>query len=191
MAHKEDLKVDTKILKGNIIHLLETSIPEHFDVGGLQLPGKRSEFINVGRGKGITTFIDQDIICETIREMNEDLQIIKVKLYGIDVISLYRSNGKSHRETLNSLMRIIDPARPTLITGDFNVCLLKHPKNIITKTLSKFGYKQLMKVATHVLGGHIDHAYWRDPTGEIEEPLIEMYSPYYSDHDALLISVKR
>ena len=88
-------------------------------------------------------------------------------------------------------MKMIDPSRPTLITGDFNVCLLKHPKNIITKTLANLGYKQLMQEATHVLGGHIDHAYWRDPTGEMGEPVIEMYSPYYSDHDALLISVKR
>ena len=191
VAHKEDLNVDEKILKSHIIHLLETSIPEHFDVGGLQLPGKRGEFINVGRGKGITTFIDQDIIYDTRSEKNEDLQIIKVKLYDIDLISLYRSNGKSHTETLYSLMNMIDHSRPTLITGDFNICLLKHPKNIITKTLTEYNFKQLMKGATHLLGGQIDQAYWKDPTSKMEEPRIETYCPYYSDHDAVLISLQR
>ena len=92
---------------------------------------------------------------------------------------------------MNSLVKMIDHSRPTLITGDFNVCLLRHPKNIITKSLEKLGYRQLIKEATHVLGGHIDHVYWRDPTDEMEDPWIEMYTPYYSDHDALLISIER
>ena len=85
---------------------------------------------------------------------------------------------------------MIDPIRPTLITGDFNVCLLKHPKNIITKTLSEFGYKQLIKEATHVLGGHIDHTNWRDPTDEMGDPWIETYSPYYSDHDIITVILR-
>ena len=123
--------------------------------------------------------------------MNEELQVIKVKLHEIDFISLYRSAGISYVETLNSLMRMLDPSRPTLITGDFNVCLLKHPRNIITKTLVELGYRQLIKEATHVLGGHIDHAYWRDPEDEMGDPWIETYSPYYSDHDALLITLQR
>ena len=88
-------------------------------------------------------------------------------------------------------MNMIDHSRPTLITGDFNICLLKHPKNIITKTLTEYNFKQLMKGATHLLGGQIDQAYWKDPTSKMEEPRIETYCPYYSDHDAVLISLQR
>ena len=60
VAHKEDIKVDGKILNGNIINLLETSIPSHFDNAGLHLKDKNSEFFNVGKGKGIATFISED-----------------------------------------------------------------------------------------------------------------------------------
>ena len=31
MAHKDDIKIDRKLLRGHILHLLETSIPSHFE----------------------------------------------------------------------------------------------------------------------------------------------------------------
>ena len=40
-----------------------------------------------------------------------------------------------------------------------------------------------------ILGGHIDHTYWRDPNQLMEDPTLELYSPYYSDHDAILITI--
>ena len=86
---------------------------------------------------------------------------------------------------------MIDDSKPTLITGDFNICLSNEPRNMITKLLLKKGFQKLIDEATHILGGHIDHAYWRDPTGVIKTPEVETYSPYYSDHDAILITLER
>ena len=47
---------------------------------------------------------------------------------------------------------------------------------------------QLVKEATHIEGGHIDHVYIRS---EGLSATVEMYSPYYTakDHDALCISI--
>ena len=45
--------------------------------------------------------------------------------------------------------------------------------------------------ASQILGGTIDHVYWRDPTGKWEIPVLERYTVYYSDHDAILISLSR
>ena len=45
--------------------------------------------------------------------------------------------------------------------------------------------------ATHVMGGLLDHAYWRDTRNIWYEPEIETFSPYYSDHDAILVTLKR
>ena len=42
-----------------------------------------------------------------------------------------------------------------------------------------------------LLGGHIDHAYWRDPTHLMRDPTLELYCPYYSDHDAILITIHK
>ena len=84
---------------------------------------------------------------------------------------------------------VIDSDRPTLITGDFNLCFVKNPTNSITQELLKMGFEQKVTTATHIRGGHIDHAYWRDQDSLWKVPDLEMYSPYYSDHDAILITI--
>lgn len=76
---------------------------------------------------------------------------------------------------------VIDAERPTLITGDFNLCFVKNPTNSITKELLRMGFTQMVTTATHIRGGHIDHAYWRDQDSIWNEPELEMYSPYYSE----------
>ena len=85
-------------------------------------------------------------------EVNINLQIVKISLKCLDSISLYRSNSKSIAETSASLTKMIDLSRATLITGDFNICLIKNPSNIIATTLQSLGFKQLIGDATHVLG---------------------------------------
>ena len=66
VAHKDDIKMDRKLLKGNIIHLLETSIPSTFDNAGLEITNKRNEFFNVGKGKGIASFIQEGSLYKVI-----------------------------------------------------------------------------------------------------------------------------
>ena len=81
--------------------------------------------------------------------------------------------------------------KATLITGDFNLCLKKNPRNFITKRLQEMGFFQLVTEATHIKGGWIDHAYWMDPNKKWKNPVMEYYCPYYSDHDMLLISLNK
>ena len=85
----------------------------------------------------------------------------------------------------------MDPENPTLITGDFNICYMKNGRNRMSKGLiEEYGMKQLVKEPTHILGGHIDHVYWRDEHQQYMTPMIERYSPYYSDHDCICITVE-
>ena len=86
---------------------------------------------------------------------------------------------------------MIDINRPTLIKGDFNLCTIRDRNNSLTMKLEKLGFKQLVKEATHIEGGHIDHCYWIDKKQIWESPKLERYSPYWSDHDALLVTLKR
>ena len=79
----------------------------------------------------------------------------------------------------------------TLITGDFNLCLKKNPRNFVTKRLQDTGFIQLVTEATHIEGGWIDHAYWMDSARKWKTPTLERYSPYYSDHDVLLITLEK
>ena len=68
------------------------------------------------------------------------------------------------------------------------MCFIDKRNNRSTTLLLQNNFKQLVREATHIDGGHIDHVYLR-----CEESLmasVEQYSPYYiaKDHDALCIS---
>ena len=52
------------------------------------------------------------------------------------------------------------------------------------------GFNQLVQEATHIQGRHIDQAYFHDPTGKLS-PIVERYSPYYSDHDGICIIIPK
>ena len=191
IAHKEDLKADQKLLKGTVLHLLETSLPRDFNTDEIQLKDFKSEHILIGRGKGISTFINTQKHYTSSFLEEDELQIHKISLTEIDSISIYRSSSKSLIQSSAAIAKMIDNSRPTLVTGDLNICLTNEPKNMITKILIKNGFSKLIDEATHILGGHIDHAYWKDPTGLIMRPKVETYSPYYSDHDAILITFQQ
>ena len=86
---------------------------------------------------------------------------------------------------------MIDKKKPTMICGDFNICAEREKTNGVTVMLEKLGFKQLVTDATHIEGGHIDHCYWLDGRGECKLPTLEKYSPYWTDHDAILETLKR
>ena len=109
----------------------------------------------------------------------------------IQIFNVYRSSDQRVEDLIDHLIDLIEVDKPTLITGDLNICTLKEPKNRLTTLLTKMGFKLMSNEATHIQGGHIDHAYWIDPTGAWQSPAVERYSPYYSDHDSLLITLKR
>ena len=103
---------------------------------------------------------------------------------------VYRSNNRSLVEAANLIIKHINTKKPTLIIGDFNVCAKRNKNNVITQSLANLGFVQLTKEATHIEGNQIDHVYWKDVGGTWEDPNIERYSPYFSDHDAQLISLR-
>ena len=107
-------------------------------------------------------------------------------------INIYRSSSGSIPEALTALKVLIDNSKPNLITGDLNLCFTKNGTNSITKGLQDSGFKQLVTEATHIQGGLIDHVYWRDERSpRFEDPKVERYSQYYSDHDALMVTLVR
>ena len=99
-----------------------------------------------------------------------------------------RSAGSSMEDIVDKLEQMIDMEQPTIITGDFNVCLQREPRNLVTTALLDLGFQQHVKSPTHIRGGIIDHAYTRDPNSQLSKLHLTQYSPYYSDHDALCMS---
>ena len=183
-----DILADTTLLKADILHLIETSLEEGENVL-LSIPGYRSHFINVGNGKGIATFYKEEIFKHQQDYVERNMQITKFTSEELDVINVYRSSNGHSVELLNHLQDMITEGKPLLITGDFNICFQTISNNRMSKGLEKIGFCQLVKEATHIRGGHIDHAYWRDERDVWKSPDLQRYSPYHSDHDATCITL--
>ena len=89
---------------------------------------------------------------------------------------------------LNDLKHLISLENTTLIVGDFNACYRENSTNKLINGLVSLGFQQLVHHPTHIKGRIIDHAYILDPLRKLTT-VIERYSPYYSDHDAICISI--
>ena len=188
-SHFKDILADNKLLKADIIHIIETSLAKN-ECQQWNVPGFSSHYINVGNGKGIVTYFKTKLFRHEEDIRAENMQLTKFTSYELDVVNVYRSSTGNSVELLNNILTMVEnPGKPSLITGDFNICMLNHSKNRMSKGLEMQGFFQLIREATHIKGGHIDHAYWRNREEAWTWPEIELYSPYYSDHDALLITL--
>ena len=72
-----------------------------------------------------------------------------------------------------------------------NICNRENPKNKLRTYLEENTFKLIVKQATHIAGGQIDQAYLMSKGNYIDEPDIELCPKYYSDHDAICISLKK
>ena len=187
LPHLKDLIVDPNLKEADLIALQETSLnPEHIipSINGLMM-----KVAGRGKGKGIATLHKDVFDWEVVEKAENNIQIMKSSLKNLDVINVYRSHNKSLVEAANLIIENINTKKPTLIIGDFNVCVRKNRNNAITHSLSNLGFVQMTNEATHIEGNIIDHVYWMNVDGTWEDPTIEHYSPYFSDHDAQLITL--
>ena len=190
--HYIDVLADAKLLNADIIHLVETSIENTEESQKLSIPGYQSHFINISRGKGIVTFFKPPMFTHEDDFVAPNMQVTKFSSHNLDVLSVYRSSDGNSLELLNRIKEMLTEGNPTMITGDFNICMLNHSKNRMSKGLIQNGFHQMIRQATHIRGGHIDHVYWKNNGHVWKQPHLELYCPYYSDHDASLVTlVKR
>ena len=114
----------------------------------------------------------------------------KVSSEFVDVISVYRSKDGNLKVLANHILNMSTPNKATVVCGDVNVCFRKNKENMLSNNLTSCGYSQLVKEATHIRGGMIDHVYYKQSGSELEVD-VTLYSPYYTafDHDALLITL--
>ena len=114
------------------------------------------------------------------------MQVMKTVYEKIEVINVYRSSNGLKKELIKKLQQTINLKKLTIITGDFNLCAREEKKNSISMFLEEMGFSQLVEEASHIQGRIIDHIYINCKGAVID---IERYSPYYSDHDALLVTL--
>ena len=179
----ENINKDTNLLQSDLIVLTETWLDEEEGLSCYNLPGFTANFNIGGRGKGITAYFNERFIHKTdIKKYG--ISITMIKSEDLDIIGVYRSQGGDMKYLVRILETLIDDTRTTIIGGDFNVCVLKAPNNIVTNTLKERGFVQIVKTATHIDGGALDHVYIKEDGCKVFWD-IEEFPKYYSDHDGL------
>ena len=91
LPHFRDIVKDDKLLQGQIVNLIETSLPADADTTDIAIKGFSGQFINVGNGKGVCSFVNCGVtdFVLILRE-EETLQVAKYEFEDLDVIALYR-----------------------------------------------------------------------------------------------------
>ena len=185
-AHFQDLLNDHKLLKADILHLQETSLDISSETSQYSIPDfLETGYANHGRGKGGAVY--SKLMAKSYKwNSNNTMQVMKTIYEKIEVINVYRSSNGQMKELIEKLREIINSKKLTIITGDFNLCAREEKTNRVIMFLQEIGFSQLVKDASHIQGRIIDHIYINCTEVVID---IERYSPYYSDHDALLVSL--
>ena len=151
----------------------------------MDIEGYASHFNNVGPGKGIAIFYNENYFSFSKEIKENNFQMTKCVSEELEVIAVYRSEKGNLSELKEHLSMLITPKVTTVICGDFNLCHISQKNNKVTQFLENNGFQQLVTNATHIRGRHIDHFYFKSADEQIQNPTVLTYSPYYSDPDAI------
>ena len=184
LAHVNDLNQDYSLRQATIINLLETSLGKEDDTPATLFPGYSSHYHSVGKGKGIASFVkeSQSDIVPAGEMVHGSCQIAKLSTPELDIFAIYKSKTHSVSQLVRSIRNMMDPNKATFVAGDFNVD--NSTDDSLSRELTSLGFNSCVHAATHVRGGHLDHAYFRD-SNRTWQLTVERISPYYTDHDLL------
>ena len=182
------IRDDPTVLQSDVICFSETWLSCDQKDESLELDGFKLHTNSIGRGKGLATYFKEDKFVHTCDIKRPTFQLTKIASDTVDIISVYSSSGAKLEELSAELLIIFNPSKTTVICGDLNVCYNSQRNNRVTTILETHGFEQLVKEATHLQGGLIDHVYFHQ-VNDIFKPEVSIYSPYYcaTDHDAILL----
>ena len=190
--HLLDLSVDGTLLKSDFICIQETWLMKDHPTPAL--PGYKGFFCGEGRGKGVAIYVKEchsNAISDVRQFSNEHLQLLKLSMSDFDLITIYRSpsseSNKNMKPFTSTVVNHVTQGKSTLICGDVNIDLNLSPRNEFTKSLRDIGFVQRINLPTHLEGGILDHCYMRSTF----EMCWNLHYPYYSDHDALNIILRK
>ena len=190
LAHVNDLNQDHCLRQATVINLLETSLDPGMEGPATLFPGYLSHYHSVGKGKGIASFVkeSQSDIIPAGDMVHGSCQITKLSAPELDIFAIYKSKTHSVSQLVRSIRNMMDSKKATFVAGDFNVD--NSTDDSLSRELTALGFESCVHAATHVRGGHLDHAYFRD--GQRTWQLtMERISPYYTDHDLLGAVVRK
>ena len=156
-CHIDDVKSDPVLLQSDVLLLQEIWLhPGEEEGGQYQLDGFRGHFTCVGPGKGVAVYVNDKIASYSYCDTSEPfLQLGRVSLPDMDIITIYRSREEPLSRAAHFLEELINLEKTTLIMGDFNVCPRRNPTNQLNTFLSNQMFNQLVTLPTHIDGGEL------------------------------------
>ena len=153
----------------------------------LKIPNYRETFYtSFGKGKGVATY-SKKVSMDAASKSERTVQVMKSVFDKIDIINVYRSADGSRNHLIENLKQLIVQGKTTVIAGDLNICGREESQDTVLKFIAQNGFTKLNDEPTQIQGRQIDYIFINKPTLVRG---IERYSPYYSDHDALLLTLK-
>ena len=197
-GHIADIKADHTLQGADILCLCETWLPKGASEGP-KIEGCVSYAACNGRGSGVAMYLKDGLkVLDSRPYIRDEFQLLRVEFEYFVIIAAYRSpsfNTRQHYEQFTKV--IIDGTHKTkvnIICGDmnihFNPCSPRD--NHLTSSLYDRGFVQLVTEATHIKGHILDHMYVKScPNIKMRRPLYQLHYPYYSDHEAVLLMLKK
>ena len=191
--HFDDLIIDIFAQKSDHICMLETWIdPETVDPDDFVMDGRNFDHASHGKGKGCGIFsINSKQNLGNLKVVKEKYQMLSIIDGSLQLIMVYLSSNCSKDEVVKGLKVLLRQDLNSIIVGDVN--FYKDEKNELTKHLASKHFQQLVDTPTHdststTSARTIDHYYVSKDT--VDKIVLRLHFPYYSDHDALCLSVK-
>ena len=130
--HVEDVKTDPHLKHADVLCLSETWLTEdEEDQDRYQLEGYKSFFLSHGRGKGIAVYARRGLKIQDVRHHSSThLQMLKICLNEVDIISIYRSKEESLHLVAHHLQNILSKTTTTLLIGDINYCFRREQNDL-------------------------------------------------------------
>ena len=178
---------DPTLLLADLICFSETWVEDEAEENLFMIDGYRASFNSAGNGKGIVGYYKPEVFTHKADCKLGAAQLSLFESESVDVIHIYRSQQQQLGEIIIKVREWRREDKVSVVCGDLNVCLKKEPKNAFSQGMEEMGLRQIVKEATHVMGGQIDHLYVsRDA---VEKTSLERMSPFFTDHDALCFTV--
>ena len=151
--HMEDVRSDPVLLQSDVLCLQETWLEEGEEIDErYQMEGFRGHFVSVGRGKGLAVYVKREVKIRSISKLVEpNIQMMKIELRNLDVISIYRSQSESLFRATHHLRNFVKPDKDTIVIGDLNYGA--NEVNDFSRYLVREGFTQLVTLPTHIRGG--------------------------------------
>ncbi|XP_015764268.1 PREDICTED: ATP-dependent DNA helicase PIF1-like [Acropora digitifera] len=196
--HSIDIKYDSTIMNSDIIALTETQLLPHsndseikndlqpFSLYRQDHPTDRFCSLALCTKNTVQT-CDQEYFPQV--NATKFTIINNTTLLSYTILVLYRKNSSNISQYVQDLRNILNSHAIDMILGDININYLNDDTIQPVKSLmDSLEYSQIVQSPTFVSAGStLDHVYVK-PTFDIVQNSI--VSVYYSDHDAVKISIK-